>query len=163
MKNLLLESGFDQLDLAILEALQHNGRISVADLARKIHLSQPAVHNRMKRLEREGILHAYVALVNREAAGYDLMCFIRVTVQPHSREVFCEIEDKLRGLPMVLECYRTAGSHDLLMKVVVGDHKALDRFIADQLMTLPGIARIDTDLVLNEVKATTALELKKKF
>ncbi len=56
MKKILLESGFDQLDLAILDELQTNGRVSVADLARKIHLSQPAVHNRKKRLEREGII-----------------------------------------------------------------------------------------------------------
>lgn len=162
MKKLLLDGGFDQLDLAILEALQQQGRISVADLARKIHLSQPAVHNRMKRLEREGIIREYVALVDREAAGYDLMCFIRVTVQPHSREIFCEAQRVLHQLPAVLECYRTAGTHDLLLKIVVRDHKELDRFIAETLMSLPGIDRIDTDLVLNEVKSTTALQLKNK-
>jgi Lrp/AsnC family transcriptional regulator, leucine-responsive regulatory protein len=163
MTTFLLESGFDGLDLAILNELQQNGRVSVADLARKIHLSQPAVHNRMKRLEREGIIREYVALVDRESAGYDLMCFIRVTVQPHSRDVFCDIQRILSEMPAVLECYRTAGSHDLLMKVVMRDHKALDRFLAETLMAIPGIDRIDTDVVLNEVKSTTALELKKKL
>ncbi|MBC8171847.1 MAG: Lrp/AsnC family transcriptional regulator [Anaerolineae bacterium] len=162
MKKLLLDSGFDQLDLAILEELQHNGRISVADLARKIHLSQPAIHNRMKRLEREGIIQQYVALVDREAAGYDLMCFIRITIQPHSTENFCRAQTVINANPAVLECYRTTGTHDLVLKVVVSDHKALDKFIADHLMTLPGIDRIDTDMVLNEVKVTTALQLKKK-
>jgi Lrp/AsnC family leucine-responsive transcriptional regulator len=161
MKNLLHDGGFDQLDLTILEALQEQGRISVADLARRIHLSQPAVHNRIKRLEREGIITQYVALVNREAAGYDLMGFIRLTVQPQSREVFCEAERVLKAHPAVLECYRTAGSFHLLLKVVVSDHKALDKFVAEHLTTLTGIDRIDIDLVLNEMKSTTALKLKK--
>lgn len=162
MTTFLLESGFDGLDLAILNELQQNGRVSVADLARKIHLSQPAVHNRMKRLEREGIIQEYVALVDRESAGYDLMCFIRVTLQPHSREVFCEVQHTLNAIPAVLECYRTAGTHDLLMKVVMRDHKELHRFINETLMTIPGIDRIDTDVVLDEVKSTTVLQLKKK-
>lgn len=162
MKKILLESGFDQLDLAILDELQTNGRVSVADLARKIHLSQPAVHNRMKRLEREGIIRQYVALVDREAAGYDLMCFIRLTIQPNSRENAGHAQAVLDKHPAVLECYRTTGSFDLLLKVVVRDHRALDQFIADTLMTLPGIDRIDTELVLNELKSTTAMQLKNR-
>src|SRR5215217_6333819 len=69
MAKSLFDSGFDQLDRAILEELQVNSRISVADLARKIHLSPPAVHQRIKRLEREGVIQQYVALLNREMVG----------------------------------------------------------------------------------------------
>jgi Lrp/AsnC family leucine-responsive transcriptional regulator len=161
MKHFLLESGFDQLDIAILEALQANGRISVADLARQIHLSQPAVHSRIRRLEREGIIQQYVALVDREAAGYDLLCFIRITIQPHSREVFCAAQDVIEKLPNVLECYRITGSYDLLLKVVLRDRRDLEQFIEQHLMVIKGIDRIDTDLVLNEVKKTTALQFKR--
>jgi Lrp/AsnC family transcriptional regulator, leucine-responsive regulatory protein len=161
MNTRLLDSGYDQLDLAILEELQTNGRISVADLARKIHLSQPAVHNRIKRLEREGIIREYVALVDHEAAGYPLMAFIRITVQPHSRDVFCQVQDAINALPAVLECYRTTGHGDLLIKIVASDHKALERFIADHLMVISGLDRVETNVVLNEVKSTTALKLKK--
>lgn len=160
MKNTLHDGGFDQLDLAILEELQSNGRISVADLARKIHLSQPAVHNRIKRLEREGVIEQYVALVNREAAGYDLLCFIRVSVHPHTKELFDCWREKVSELPAVLECYRTAGSHDLLLKVAVHNHKELDQFINEHLMTISGIDRIETNMVLNEFKVTTRLTLK---
>jgi Lrp/AsnC family transcriptional regulator, leucine-responsive regulatory protein len=161
MKRFLLDSGFDQLDIAILEELQVNGRISIADLARKIHLSQPAVHSRIRRLEREGIIQQYVALVDREAAGYDLLCFIRITLQPHSREVFCNAQKVLEELPSVLECYRMTGNYDLLLKVVLRDRADLERFIEEHLMVITGIDRIDTDLVLNEVKQTTALQLKR--
>jgi DNA-binding Lrp family transcriptional regulator len=162
MKKILLEAGFDQLDLAILDELQQNGRLSVADLARKIHLSQPAVHNRIKRLEREGIIRQYVALIDPEAAGYDLMGFIRISIQPRTRDNFCEAQRILTDCPQVMECYRTSGSYDLMLKVMVPDHKALDSFIETVLMSLPGVERIDTELVLNEIKATTALALQRK-
>jgi Lrp/AsnC family leucine-responsive transcriptional regulator len=162
MKKILLEAGFDQLDLAILDELQQNGRLSVADLARKIHLSQPAVHNRIKRLEREGIIRQYTALIDREAAGYDLMGFIRISIQPRTRENFCEAQRILNDSPEVMECYRTSGNYDLMLKVLVQDHKALDSFIQSVLMSLPGVERIDTELVLNEIKTTTALQLRRK-
>lgn len=158
MQKHLLDSGFDQLDLTILEELQVNGRVSVADLARRIHLSQPAVHNRIKRLEREGVIQRYVALVDREAAGYGLLCFMRLIVQPHGR--LCEVQEALMTMDAVLECYRTTGGFDLLVKIVVRDHKALDRLIQEQVMTLPGIDRVETNVVLAEVKSTTVLSLK---
>ncbi len=160
MANSLFDSGFDQLDRAILDELQVNSRISVADLARKIHLSPPAVHQRIKRLERAGVIQQYVALLNRERVGADLLCFIGVNIQPHTKAQLDGFQKTVEELSAVLECYRTAGSHDLLLKVAVADHKELDRFIAEHLMTIPGIDRVDVSPVLNEMKSTTVLKLK---
>ncbi len=160
--NLLRDGGFDQLDLAILEALQANGRISVADLARSIHLSQPAVHNRIKRLERAGVITAYVALLDRDAAGYNLLCFIGLTLRPHTQAQFEAVQDALSAQDCVLECYRVSGAQDLMLKVALADHKALDDFVMTHLSTLPGIERIETHMVLHEVKQTTRLPLKKR-
>lgn len=137
-----------------------NGRVSVADLARKIHLSPPAVYQRIKRLERAGVIQQYVALVDREAAGYDLLCFIRVSIQPHTKECMSQFQLAIETHPAVLECYHTAGSYDLLLKVVARNQKALERFVNDDLMTIGGIERIETSLVLTEMKATTVLKLK---
>ncbi|MBI1258606.1 MAG: winged helix-turn-helix transcriptional regulator [Chloroflexi bacterium] len=160
MAKSLFDSGFDQLDRAILEELQVNSRISVADLARKIHLSPPAVHQRIKRLEREGVIQQYVALLNREMVGSDLLCFIQVSIQPHTKAQLDGFQAAIEALSVVLECFRTAGSHDLLLKVALRDHKELDRFIADHLMTIPGVDRIEVSPVLNEMKSTTAFKLK---
>lgn len=160
MANAFFQDGFDQLDRAILEELQVNGRISVADLARKIHLSPPAVYQRIKRLERAGVIQQYVALVDREAVGYDLLCFIRISVQPHTDALMQAFQQAVAVLPQVLECYRTAGSYDILLKVVVPNHRQLDQFIRDHLMSLTGVERIETSLVLNEMKYTTAYQLK---
>lgn len=156
----LFDGAFDQLDRTILEELQVNGRISVADLARKVYLSPPAVYQRIKRLERAGVIRGYVALLDREVLGFDLLCFIRVSLQTHDREQVERIRTKLGSLEAVSECYHTAGSFDLLLKVVAADHRALERFISEQLMTLSGIEKIDTSVVLNEVKATTSITLK---
>lgn len=159
MTNTLQSGGYDQLDHAILYELQTNGRISLADLARKIHLSPPAVYQRVKRLERAGVIKQYVALVDRQAAGYDLMCFIRVSIEPHTRENLAAFQAAIADQSCVLECYHTAGGHDLLLKVVVQKQQELERFINEQLMTLQGVQRIDTSLVLTEMKSTTALKV----
>jgi Lrp/AsnC family transcriptional regulator, leucine-responsive regulatory protein len=159
MSRFLLDDGFDQLDRTILEELQTNGRISVADLARKIFLSPPAVYQRIKRLERAGIIREYVALVDRVAAGFDLLCFIRVSIQPHTKENLSGFQAAIEGLSEVLECYRTAGSFDLMLKVVAHNHKELDEFLEKHVMTLPGVDRIETSVVLNEMKSTTGLKV----
>ncbi|MBC7870100.1 MAG: Lrp/AsnC family transcriptional regulator, partial [Chitinophagaceae bacterium] len=106
------------------------------------------------------VIRQYVALIDREAAGYDVLCFIRVSIQPHTKEQLDNFEKAIGELHAVLECYRTLGSSDLLLKVIVRDNKELDRFISENLMTIPGVERIDTNLVLHEMKSTTALNLK---
>jgi len=159
MKKALENRGYDNLDITILEELQMNGRISVADLARKIHLSQPAVHHRIKRLEREGIIQRYVALLDREAIGYDLLCFVNLSLNPHSQEVKCTVEKMINAMPQVLECYNITGRSDMLLKIVVENHRELNAFIK-KLETLVGIDRIETSVVLNHAKTTTEMALE---
>lgn len=160
MAKSVFEGTFDRLDRAILEELQVNGRISIADLARKVFLSSPAVYQRMKRLERAGMIRQYVALIDREMAGLDVLCFIRLNFQGHNREQMEVVREVVNGLPQVLECYHMAGAFDMLLKVVVADNRALERFIREHLMTLNGIEKIETSVVLSEIKKTTAVTLK---
>jgi Lrp/AsnC family leucine-responsive transcriptional regulator len=156
MKKTLQEQGFDNLDQAILEELQVNGRISVADLARQIHLSQPAVHNRIKRLERSGIIQSYVALIDREKIGYDVTCFVEMNIQQDRMNL---IREALLQMPEVLECYRMSGNSDMFLKVVVENHRQLNDFIENRLSKLDGIERIQTNIVLSEVKTITQISL----
>jgi len=159
MKKLLQQRGYDNLDQAILEELQQNGRMSVADLARKIHLSQPAVHNRIKRLEREGVIRQYVALLDHQQIGYDLMCFLQLTLNPHSHEVIQAVRDQIQQEVVVLECYRISGRADMLLKIIIENQRALNDFI-QQLTKMDGIERIETALVLDYIKLTTELSLE---
>ncbi len=149
----------DDLDKAILQVLQTEGRISNVDLASRVNLSPPAVHGRIKRLEQRGYIRQYVALLNGEALGYDIVCFINVSLQLHQFEHMENFREMIQKMPEVLECHYLTGEYDYLLKVVVRNRKELERFVVTQLTPIPGVARIYTSLVFDEIKSTTALPL----
>jgi len=149
----------DDYDRAILDALQQDGRIANAELARRLNLSPPAIHARLRRLEEAGLIARYAALLDREKLGFDLLCFINVSLQRHTREHVDVFRDRIRGLPNVLECHHVTGEYDYLLKVVVRNRKELEHLLMEELTPIPGVAHIHTSLVLNEIKAATALPL----
>ncbi len=150
----------DNLDKSMLRALQTDGRLSNVELARKISLSPPATHTRLKRLEKDGYIRHYTALVDREKAGYDLLCFIHIGLQMHQVMQVEKFREATRKMPEVLECHHITGEYDYLLKVVLKNRKDLERFVVDKITPIPGVARIHTSLVLAEVKSTMALPLE---
>jgi DNA-binding Lrp family transcriptional regulator len=150
----------DELDKAILRVLQNDGRISNADLARQINLSPPAAHARIKQLERKGYIQQYTALLNPEKVGYDMICFVQMALQAHQRKQVEAIRDTIQAMPEVLECYHLTGDFDYLMKVVIHNRQDLERFVLQRLTALPGVARVQTSIVLSAVKSTTIIPLK---
>lgn len=152
-------SEIDDKDIAILKALQTDSSISNVELARRVELSPPAVHSRIKRLEQDGYIQQYPALLNRERMGFDMLCFIQVNLQLHQSETVQAFREAIVELPEVLECYHVTGGIDYLLKIVVADRQHLQRFLMDQLTTVPGIARIQTSIALGEVKSTTSLPI----
>jgi Lrp/AsnC family leucine-responsive transcriptional regulator len=149
----------DEIDRQILTLLQDDGRISNVELARRIELSPPATYMRVKNLEEQGYLRRYVALLNAEKVGYDLMCFVEVTLQLHSLEQIQTFRREIQGMSEVLECHHVTGEYDYLLKVVVSNRKELEVFLLERLTPVPGLARIHTSMVLSEVKYNTALPL----
>lgn len=149
----------DELDEAILNILQQEGRISNVELASRVNLSPPAVHARLKRLEQQGLIRQYVALLDRERIGYDMLCFINISLQLHQRENVENFKKMVLQMPQILECHHLTGEYDYLLKVVVRHRKDLEQFVVNELTPIPGIARIHTSLVLSEIKSTTALPL----
>ncbi len=149
----------DELDRAILQILQTDGRISNADLARRVNLSPPAVHARVRRLEEAGIISAYVALLDWEQLGYDMLCFIHISLKQHTPETVADFRAAVQNLPEVLECHHVTGESDYLLKVAIRNRQDLERFVVDRLTPVPGIGRIHTSLALTEVKNTTALPI----
>ena len=150
----------DVVDKAILKQLQGDGRISNAELARRINLSPPATHARVRQLEKRGYIRQYSALVDRDRAGYDMLCFVHMSLQLHQQEQIDIVRAAISQMPEVLECYHVTGEFDYLLKVVIRSRKDLERFVMDQLTPIPGVARVYTSLVLTEVKSTTALPLE---
>ena len=147
----------DEIDRAILAILQTSGRVTNAELARQVNLSPPAVHARLRRLEEQGLIRQYVALLDREAAGYDMLCLINIRMELHQREHVERLRSIVQTMPEVLECHHVTGEYDYQLKVVLRNRKELERFVVDRLTTIPGIAHIRTSLVLSEIKSTTAI------
>lgn len=149
----------DELDIAILKTLQEDGRVTNADLARRVNLSPPATHARLKRLEEQGYIRQYVTLLDREKAGFDMLCFVRVSLERHQLDQVHHFRSVVQQMPEVIECYHITGDFDYLLKVVIRNRKDLEHFLVDRLTPIAGLVRVYTSLVLNEVKATTALPL----
>lgn len=159
MEKHLQNKTLDDLDKAILKELQADGRISNVELARRINLSPPAVHARIKRLEEQEYVRQYVAILDREKAGYDMLCFISISLQLHQSEEVERMRAVIQEMPEVLECYHLTGEYDYLLKVVIRNRQDLERFVMHRLTPIPGLARIHTSIVLSEVKSSTIMPL----
>ena len=150
----------DDVDRQVLRLLQENGRMTNAELARRVKLSAPGLQKRLRKLEETQVIDRYVTLINRQALGLDLLCFLQVTLAPHPQtdwiENFC---DRIKGLPEVLECHHLTGELEYLLKVVVANHQHLETFLFEEVTQIPGVDRIRTSIVINEVKASTVLPL----
>jgi Lrp/AsnC family leucine-responsive transcriptional regulator len=150
----------DKLDTNILEILQTAGRISNAELARRVNLSPPATLARVRRLEENGYIERYVALVDRRKIGYDMFCFVRVSLQLHDTEQVTGFREAVQQMPEVMECHHVTGDYDYILKVVAHNTKDLEDFLINRLTPIPGVARIYTSLVLNEVKSSTRIPIE---
>ena len=150
----------DEIDKLILDELQKDARITNTELARRINLSPPATLGRVKRLEENGYVQAYVALVNRKKADFDMLCFVRVRLQLHDIDQVTGFHEAIREMPEVLECHHLTGEYDYLLKVVAHNTQGLEHFLVHRLTPIPGVAQIHTSLVLREVKNSTAIPLQ---
>ena len=149
----------DEIDRILLSALQLDARQTNAELARQVDLSAAGLHKRLRRLEDAGIITRYVAQVDREAVGYDMLCFVQVTLQRHESDAVDNFRHEVQSMSEVLECHHLTGEFDYLLKVVVRNRKHLEKFILNTLTPVRGMDKIRTSLVLSEIKATTAIPL----
>lgn len=149
----------DQADIAILKVLQDEGRISNVELAKRVNLSPPATLARQKRLEKQGLIERFVAILDRHKTGHDTLSFIQLTLSLHQHQQINDILDQIVAMPEVLECHNVTGEYDYLLKVVLRNTQALEAFISKKLIPMPGIARLHTSLVLKEYKSSRVLNL----
>jgi DNA-binding Lrp family transcriptional regulator len=148
----------DTLDWRLLAHLQRDARVSTAELARQYQLSPPGVQKRLRRLEEGGVIQRYVTLVNREAVGLDLLCFVLVMLAHHRPDSVKRFRAGVTKMPEVLECHHLTGEFDCLLKLVVANHEELQRFL-ERLMKVGGVDRLRTSIVLSEIKSVTGLPL----
>ena len=147
----------DATDRRILMALQKDGRMTNADLAETAHLSPSACHRRVQRLEAEGIIDRYVALLDARRLGWPTTVFVEITLSGQADELLDAFEAAVRRVPDVLECHLMAGSADYLLKVVAQDTDDFARIHRQHLARLPGVAQMHSSFALRTVLRTTAL------
>ena len=147
----------DKIDKIILQVLQGNARVSNADLARRAKLSPSAILTRVKHLEEQGYIDQYVANLNRQKMGYDMLCFVSVSLLRHEATQVTEFDKAIQEIPEILECHHLTGEYDYLLKVVAKNTADLEHFLIHILTPIKGVARIHTSVVLSEVKASAAL------
>ncbi|NQU30664.1 MAG: Lrp/AsnC family transcriptional regulator [Anaerolineae bacterium] len=149
----------DNLDKIILRELQLDARISNADLARSVGLSPSATLTRVKRLEENEYIKKYATEINRQQIGYDLLCFVSVSLQRHQVSQVENFHEAIQGMPEVLECHHLTGDHDYLLKVVAKNTVDLEHFLVHRLTPIDGVDRIHTRVVLSEVKSSSAIPI----
>jgi len=147
----------DALDVKILNALQKRGRMTNADLAEKVNLSASACHRRVQRLEEDGVISGYVALVDPRAVDRRSTVFVEITLSGQRDETLEAFEKGVARIPDVLECHLMAGTADYLLKIVARDTDDFARIHRQYLARLPGIAQMHSSFALRTVRQTTAL------
>ena len=149
----------DQIDRRILNVLQCSGRISNADLAEKVNLSASACHRRVQRLEKDGFIKDYVALLDPRKLEVPTTVFVEITLSAQADEVLENFEKAVARIPDVLECHLMAGTADYILKVVAENTEDFARIHRQYLTRLPGVAQMQSSFALRTVFKTTALPL----
>jgi Lrp/AsnC family leucine-responsive transcriptional regulator len=151
------KSALDDLDRKILQHLQRDGRMSLADLAEKVGLSPSPCLRRVRMLERDGVIARYVAVLDQRAVGLPFSVFESIKLDSQRQEALDRFAKAIERWPEVLECYLMTGPRDYWLRVVVPDLDAYERFVKQKLTRLEGIASIESSFALEQVKYTNVL------
>ncbi len=149
----------DRIAWRILDRLQHDARVSNADLARDVGLSPSPCLRRVRELEQSGIIKDYVTLLEPADVGLPISVFVQVTLERQVEHALETFEHAMLDRPEVMECYLMTGDADYLLRVVVADIEAYETFLKEHLTRVPGVSGIKSSFALNKVKYRTALPL----
>lgn len=153
---------FDHTDIKLLSLLQEDSKQTTKSLANQLGLSTTAVYERIKRLERSGVIRKYVALLDKEKISRNFTAFCQVRLTQHVKPFVLQFEKQVMQLQEVSECHHISGDHDYLLKIHVNDMKEFREFIVGKLTALDNIGSTQSSFVINEVKYTTAIDLNTK-
>ena len=147
----------DRIDLKILDVLQRDGRISMTDLAERVNLSATPCSERVRRLEREGVITGYYARVNPAALGKNLLVFLEIKLSAKSGDVFDKVKKELEYVPEVMECHLVSGDFDYLIKARLPEMNKYRQLLGEILKRLPASAESRSSVVMEEIQETLYL------
>lgn len=151
------EKSLSRIDANILRELQKNGRITYAELARRVGLTTTPCLERVKRLKKEGVIRGYTAILNPDYLAAGLVVFVQMRLSRKSQDIFDEFKRAAIALDEVQECYLVSGNFDYLIKARVANMQAYRDFLGETLLTLPGVQESTSYVVMEEVKETMSI------
>lgn len=149
----------DVIDKKILELVQNDSKKTTKELSIKLNLSVTAVYERVRKLEREGIIEKYVAIVNKSKVEKGFLVFCHLKLIQHSRDYIQIFEKEVAQLSEVVECYHVSGDYDYILKIVVKDMEAYRQFLINKLTSLSHIGSTHSTFMIDEIKNTTQIIL----
>ncbi len=149
----------DRIDLQILQTLQENARLTTKELAARVHLSTTPVYERLKRLETQGYIKKYVAVLDAEKLNRGFLVFCQVKLRRLNKEIAEEFTGIIREIPEVTECYNISGSYDYLLKIQAPDMKYYREFLLNVLGTIESLDSLESTFVMDEVKQAYGIQL----
>ncbi|WP_452224610.1 Lrp/AsnC family transcriptional regulator [Lacinutrix chionoecetis] len=150
---------FDAIDTKLIQLLQANSKQTNKELSNKLNLSVTAVYERIKKLENNGVIDKYVALIKKENVDKTFVAFCHIKLEKHARDYVVKFEKEVTKLTEVLECYHISGDYDYLLKVIVKDMQAFREFMVNKLTNINHIGSTHSTFMISEVKHTTAVTI----
>ncbi len=154
-----MEIKMDETDRKLLMLLQQDAKLTTKQLAHHLGLTVTPVFERIKRLEKQGVIDRYVAILNKEKIGRKLIAFCNVSIKEHSREYIHHFETQITKFPEVMECYHIAGMYDYMLKITTENMDSYHDFIYNKLATIENIGNVRSSFVMNELKNSTVHQL----
>ena len=149
----------DEIDLQILRTLQKNAKLTTKELAEAVHLTPTPVFERQKRLERQGYIRKYVAILNPEKLNQGLLVFCKVKLKQINHEIADAFVRRIMRIPEVTECYNTSGTYDYLLKVRATDMRQYQEFVINKLGDIESLGSLESTFVMSEVKQTYGINI----
>ena len=149
----------DKTDLQILRILQENARLTTKELAARVHLSPTPVFERLKRLDNEGYIRKYVAVLDAEKLHCGFVVFCSVKLRRLNRDIAAEFTRIVRGIPEVTECYNISGDYDYLLKIHAPDMKYYQEFVLNILGNIDHLGSLESTFVMDEIKHDFGLHI----
>lgn len=151
----------DKIDTQILSILQNNSNRTTKSIAKELGMTTSPIFERIKKLEKEGFIKKYVAVLDQKKLGLKLKVFIGITLQGHTRSFLEKFVKEINNFPEVVECHRVSGNYDYLLKLIVDDIEAYETFIISKLTLLPYLGNVQSLITLSTGKETNEIDLSK--
>lgn len=151
---------FDRSDLKILKALQKNARLSHVELSQLVHLSASQCQRRLKRLQETGVIKRYITLLDMEAVGLGVHAFVNVNLEKHGETPAKDFSYAIGHYPQILECWAVTGDADYMLRIVEKDLRSFSNFLLHELLSLPCVASLKSNILLEPIKETHTLPLE---